>query len=94
MSKLKIVGGRHGGYRPGAGRPKGAKDRKPRAPRWDSRLMSDIEAAAHDDRDAPVIVLSPKNPRALAVIQAIYKNPNMPIEARLEAAKRLDAGPL
>ena len=36
MSKLKIMGG-HGGYRPGAGRPKGAKDRKPRAPRWDSR---------------------------------------------------------
>ena len=67
MSKLKIMGG-HGGYRPGAGRPKGAKDRKPRAPRWDSRLMRDIEAAAYDDPEAPVIVLSPKNPLALAVV--------------------------
>ena len=86
MSKLKIVCG-HGGYRPGAGRPKGAKDRKPRAPRWDSKLMRDIEAAAHDEPDARVIALSPKNPSALAVIQSIYRNDRMPTEVRAAAAR-------
>ena len=90
--KLIIVGG-HGGARPncggrqpGAGRPLGARDKKPRKRRRDSKVMKAAREEG-DNSDLPPIVLFAKDPSALRIIQAIYQDDDMPTELRMEAAK-------
>ena len=90
--KLIIVGGRGGarpncgGSQPGAGRPKGARDKKLRKRRRDSAVMRAAREMG-EDTDLPPIFLSAKDPDGLAIIQAIYRDDDMPTEVRAAAAK-------
>jgi len=72
----------HGGARRGAGRPPGSRNKGPR-----KKLQRELVGKALSEQMRAILGVDAFPGDGVALMQLVYKNPELPIELRLEAAK-------